>query len=133
MAKESPAVSRLDKPPVRKFVGRSFGPEFETLGKIRDVIDEVDDQIIQLFAIRSIAVLAATCHKESLIDVAQEERQAAVLEGIYQRAVDQHSPLTGFPELMTKVYRVAVPGFVTLQQAEFINTIPVDSPLVEPL
>jgi chorismate mutase len=109
--------------PNRKFIGRSFGPEFETLSKIRTVIDGVDEEIVKLLVVRSIAVLAATCHKESLEDVSQIDRQNAVIVHAFDLATAQDSPLEDFPELVRAIYQTAVPGFVALQEEQFLKTV----------
>jgi len=123
-------MADLNSPAVRRIVTedgmyRSFGPPIDTLGGIRTVIDDCDERIVKLLAIRGNAVYAATVHKRTIEDIPQLHRQADVIRRTNRLAEKQGCLLPGFSELVRTTYGVLVPGYVALQESVWKQTVPV--------
>mgnify|MGYP000029403966 CR=1 FL=1 len=123
---------KLSDPDPNRQAVRAFAddsePIAETLGEIREGIDEIDQEIIRLLGERSLLVRDAARFKKALNEVPALKRQHAQFENLRKLAEAQESPLEGFPELVEELYRSLIPGFVELQKTAFEDTVLIDNP-----
>src|SRR4051812_2350897 len=116
---EEPAVSRAA---VRRFKDVAYVPVASTLGDLRQRIDALDEQIVELLAQRALCVRDATRFKRDAYQVAAPARQAQVFERVRSQA-DRHSTnFPGFADVVDATYRAMVGGFVAGEAQLFQQT-----------
>ena len=88
-----------------------------SLQEVRDQIDHLDDQIVELIAIRNSYVKQAATFKESIEEVKAPERVDAVLQKVRHKAL----ALNLSPNLISKLYKIMINEMVESEIAEFRN------------
>src|SRR3954467_6816671 len=105
MASEEPVVSGAA---VRRFKDPAYAAVAGTLGELRDRIDALDEQIVELLAQRALCVRDATRFKRDAFQVAAPARQAQVFDRVRSLA-DRHAKnFPGFPGVVEGTYRAMV-------------------------
>jgi isochorismate pyruvate lyase len=88
-----------------------------SLKEVRDEIDKIDDQILDLIGQRSKYVYQAAKFKNSLEEIKSDERVEEVLDHVRHNAL-----VMGIsPNMVTKIYRTMIEDMVELEIAEFQN------------
>jgi len=123
-AHEEPAVSGAA---VRRFKDPGYVALAPTLGELRQRIDAIDEQIVELLAQRALCVLDATRFKRDAFQVAAPSRQAQVFERVRQLADRQPQVFPGFAQVVVGTYRAMVAGFVAGEAQLFEQTELIDS------
>lgn len=92
----------------------------QNLDEVRESIDQLDEQIIQLLSERSQYVKQAAAFKKDKDAVQAPARVESVIAKVRQLAVEQ----TLNPSIAEKVYRAMIAGFIEdeLQEHERINS-----------
>jgi len=112
--------------PVRRFKDPGYATLAPTLGELRDRIDALDRQIVELLAQRALCVRDATRFKRDAFQVAAPARQAQVFERVRSLA-DRHSQdFPGFPDVVAATYRAMVAGFIAGEAQLFEQTELID-------
>ena len=116
---------RVDAAPVRRFRDPQYRPQAATLGALRERIDALDAQIVELLATRALCVRDATRFKRDAFQVAAPERQAAVFARVRSLAANQGLEFPSLPDVVEAAYRVLVAGFVAGEERFFAETEPI--------
>ncbi len=122
----SPSEPSTSTPPVRRFTDPAYQPVAGSLGELRERIDSLDAQIVQLLAERARCVRDATRFKRDAFQVQAPARQAQVFERVRQLAAAHEQAFPGLPDIVESTYRTLVAGFVAaegtlIQQTEAIQ------------
>lgn len=88
----------------------------DTLGEVRDAIDDLDPDIIGDFAFRTLLVLNGGRFKRNADQIIAQQRQEEVYAQVRKIAEEKGGDLPGFSDLMVDLYRFIVPRFVAIQQ-----------------
>lgn len=118
---------RTDVAPVRRFRDPRYQPQAPTLGALRERIDALDAQIVELFAARALCVKDATRFKRSSFEVTSPARQARVFARVRELAGAHAAEFEALPDVVEAAYRVLVAGFIAGEERFFAETEPVDS------
>jgi isochorismate pyruvate lyase len=89
----------------------------ESLEELRNCIDALDDQIVELIAARNSYVKQAAKFKHSINEIKGKERMEAVMDRIRMRAME----FGVSPNLLTKLYTIMIDEMVEAEIAEFRN------------
>ena len=116
---------RVDAAPVRRFRDPHYRPQAGTLGALRQKIDALDTQIVDLLAERALCVRDATRFKRDAFQVAAPERQAAVFVRVRSLATVHATEFPSLPDVVEAAYRVLVAGFVAGEERCFAETEPI--------
>jgi isochorismate pyruvate lyase len=116
---------RADAAPVRRFRDPLYQPRAATLGALRQKIDALDVQIVELLATRALCVRDATRFKRDAFQVAAPERQAEVFARVRQQAATHAADFPALPDVVEAAYRVLVAGFVAGEERFFTETEPI--------
>jgi len=116
---------RTDAAPVRRFRDPNYRPQAATLGGLRERIDALDAQIVDLLAQRALCVRDATRFKRDALQVAAPERQAAVFARVRALAADRATEFPSLPDVVEAAYRVLVAGFIAGEERFFAETEPI--------
>jgi isochorismate pyruvate lyase len=116
---------RVDASPVRRFRDPSYRPQAATLGALRERIDALDAQIVDLLAQRALCVRDATRFKRDAVQVAAPERQAAVFARVRALATERAAEFPSLPDVVEAAYRVLVAGFIAGEERFFAETEPI--------
>jgi isochorismate pyruvate lyase len=116
---------RAGAPPLRRFRDPHYQPRAATLGALRQEIDALDEQIVDLLAARALCVRDATRFKRDAFQVAAEERQAEVLARVRQRATARAADFPALPDLVEAAYRALLAGFIAGEERFFTETEPI--------
>jgi isochorismate pyruvate lyase len=116
---------RVDASPVRRFRDPSYRPQAATLGALRERIDALDAQIVDLLAQRALCVRDATRFKRDAVQVASPERQAAVFARVRALATERAAEFPSLPDVVEAAYRVLVAGFIAGEERFFAETEPI--------
>ena len=116
---------RVDAAPVRRFRDPQYRPQAATLGALRERIDALDAQIVELLATRALCVRDATRFKRDAFQVSAPERQAAVFARVRSLAANQGLEFPSLPDVVEAAYRVLVAGFVAGEERFFAETEPI--------
>lgn len=111
---------------VRRFKDPNHVEVACTLGGLRDSIDELDEQIVNLLAKRALCVIDATRFKRDAFQVSAPTRQEQVFQRVRQLAARHESAFAGFPDLVESTYRTLVAGFISSEVRFFEETEPID-------
>ena len=116
---------RVDAAPVRRFRDPQYRPQAATLGALRERIDALDAQIVELLATRALCVRDATRFKRDAFQVSAPERQAAVFVRVRSLATSRATEFPSLPDVVEAAYRVLVAGFVAGEERFFAETEPI--------
>ena len=114
-------------PPVRRFKDAAYQPVAGTLAELRERIDTLDRQIVELMAQRALCVRDATRFKRDAFQVAAPARQAQVFEEVRALATAHETAFPGLPDIVEAAYRTPVAGFIA-SEGRFFH----DTELIEP-
>ncbi len=117
---------RADRPPVRRFRDPAYRPQAPTLGALREEIDSIDAQVVELLAARARCVKDATRFKRNSFEVTAPRRQAQVFARVRALAESDAAESPALPDLVEAAYRVLVAGFITSEERFFAETEPID-------
>lgn len=88
-----------------------------SLEEVREEIDKLDDQIVELIATRNRYIHQAASFKESIDEVKAPDRVDAVLQKVRHKALS----LNLSPNLIEKLYKIMINEMVESEIAEFRN------------
>ena len=91
--------------------------ECHSLAEVREAIDTLDDQIVELIAKRNNYVKQAARFKETIDQVKAPERIDAVIQRLRRKALD----LDLSPNLIADLYRMMIDEMVETEIAELRN------------
>lgn len=91
--------------------------ECHSLTEVRQHIDELDDQIVELIAARNGYVKQAANFKHSIDEIKANERMEAVMDRVRNRAME----FGVSPNLLTTLYKIMIDAMVEAEIAEFQN------------
>lgn len=109
-------------PPVRRFKDPTYVEVAPTLGGIRERIDAIDAQIVELLAQRAACVRDATRFKRDAFQVAAPARQAEVFAKVRALAQAQQTGFPGFEDIVDSAWRTLVAGFIASEGQLFEQT-----------
>jgi len=92
-------------------------PKCNSLEEVRDAIDLLDTQIIELIAKRNSYIKQAAGFKESVEEVKAEDR----IDDVVQRARTKALELNLSPNLVEDLFRMMIDEMVATEIAEFRN------------
>jgi len=116
---------RVDAAPLRRFRDPDYRPQAATLGALRQKIDALDAQIVDLVAERALCVRDATRFKRDAVQIAAPDRQAAVFARVRALAADRAADFPSLPDVVEAAYRVLVAGFIAGEERFFSETEPI--------
>lgn len=88
-----------------------------SLEEVRDAVDLLDEQIVELIAARNAYIHQAAKFKQSVEEVKAPERIDDVITRVRQQAIS----LGVSPNLLTKLYEIMIDEMVESEIAEFRN------------
>ncbi len=91
--------------------------ECQSLTEVRNHIDQLDDQIVELIAARNSYVKQAANFKHSLEEIKANERMEAVMDRVRYKAME----FGVSPNLLTKLYSIMIDAMVESEISEFRN------------
>jgi isochorismate pyruvate lyase len=91
--------------------------ECHSLAEVREEIDKLDDQIVELIAKRNNYIKQAAHFKESVDEVKAPERIEAVIQRLRRKALD----LDLSPNLVADLYKMMIDEMVETEIAELRN------------
>lgn len=110
--------------PVRRFRDPAYQPVAASLGDLRQRIDQLDQQIVELLAQRALCVRDATRFKRDAFQVQAPARQAQVFARVRAMAEEHAQAFPGLPAIVEDTYRTLVAGFVAAEGTLFQQTEP---------
>ncbi len=123
---DRPSEPRIDLPPVRRFRDPAYRPQAPTLGALREKIDALDAQIVELLAARALCVKDATRFKRSSFEVTSPQRQAQVYARVRSLAAARAAEFPSLPDVVEATYRVLVAGFISGEERFFAESEPLE-------
>ncbi|MDO8371927.1 MAG: chorismate mutase [Polaromonas sp.] len=118
----SPQEPTPHTPPVRRFKDPGYVELAPTLAALRERIDTLDEQIVELLAQRALCVRDATRFKRDAFQVAAPARQAAVFARVRALAARHEADFPGLPDIMESTYRTLVAGYIAGEGTFFHDT-----------
>lgn len=91
--------------------------ECHSLEEVRQYIDRLDDQIVELIAARNAYVKQAAQFKHSIDEIKGEERMEAVMDRVRLKAMESGVS----PNLLSKLYKIMIDEMVEAEISEFRN------------
>ncbi|MBN2870863.1 MAG: chorismate mutase [Campylobacterales bacterium] len=91
--------------------------ECQSLEEVREYIDRLDDQIVELIAARNGYVKQAAKFKHSIDEIKGKERMETVMDRVRMRAME----LGVSPNLLTTLYTIMIDEMVEAEISEFRN------------
>ncbi len=91
--------------------------ECRSLEEVREYIDRLDDQIVELIAARNGYVKQAAKFKHSVDEIKGKERMEAVMDRVRSKAME----LGVSPNLLSKLYTIMIDEMVEAEISEFRN------------
>ena len=91
--------------------------ECRSLEEVREYIDRLDDQIVELIAARNGYVKQAAKFKHSVDEIKGKERMEAVMDRVRSKAME----LGASPNLLSKLYTIMIDEMVEAEISEFRN------------
>jgi isochorismate pyruvate lyase len=91
--------------------------ECHSLAEVREAIDQLDDQIVELIAKRNNYIKQAARFKETVDQVKAPERIDAVIQRMRRKALE----LDLSPNLVAELYRMMIDEMVETEIAELRN------------
>lgn len=92
--------------------------EMEELQKIRDEIDIVDEELVELISKRSSLVAKAASLRSSVDELKDDDRVDFVVQKVRKKAIE----LDVSPNMIAKLFTIMVNDMVEREIAEFRNT-----------
>ncbi len=89
--------------------------ECNSLEEVRNEVDKLDDQIVELIAARNAYIHQAVKFKQSVEEVKAEERITKVMERVRHKAL----ALGLSPNLITELYTKMIDAMVEMEISEF--------------
>lgn len=89
----------------------------QSLEEVRQYIDQLDDQIVELIAARNGYVKQAANFKHSIEEIKANERMEAVMDRVRYKAME----FGVSPNLLTKLYKIMIDEMVEAEISEFQN------------
>lgn len=89
--------------------------ECNSLEEVRNEVDKLDDQIVELIAARNAYIHQAVKFKQSVEEVKAEDRVKKVMERVRHKAL----ALGLSPNLITDLYKKMIDAMVELEISEF--------------
>ncbi len=111
-------------PPLRRFKDPAYVPLCATLAEVRDGIDALDVQIVELLAQRGRLVKDAARFKRDSFQVSAPARQQQVFDKV--RALAEQAG--AYPEVVEAAYRALVAGFIAREQQDFEQMQNIEEP-----
>lgn len=105
--------------PLRAYDDPGYVPLCATLAEVRDNIDRLDDQIINLIAERAMYVKDAARFKRDAYQVSAPARQAEVFEKARQLARRHDRGFENLEQVVDATYRAMVAAFIANEQHYF--------------
>lgn len=90
----------------------------KNLEEVRNNIDRIDNQIVKLIAERASFVKQASQFKKDRQDVKDPQRVEAVIQKMKTLANEYGAD----PDMIEKLYREMIAGFIYMEMNEFDNT-----------
>jgi isochorismate pyruvate lyase len=118
----APTEPSTATPPVRRFKDPAYQPVAGTLAELRERIDTLDTQIVELLAQRAACVRDATRFKRDAFQVQAPARQAQVFARVRDMAARHQDAFPGFPDIVEAGYRSLVGGFIAAEGRLFDQT-----------
>mgnify|MGYP006285081327 CR=1 FL=1 len=91
--------------------------ECHSLNEVRQHIDQLDDQIVELIAARNNYVKQAAAFKHSIEEIKGKERMEAVMDRVRSKAME----LSVSPNLLSSLYKTMIDAMVESEISEFRN------------
>lgn len=91
--------------------------ECQSLEELRNHIDTLDDQIVELIAARNAYVKQAANFKHSIDEIKGTDRMEAVMDRVRNKAME----LGVSPNLLTTLYKIMIDAMVEAEISEFRN------------
>ncbi len=88
-----------------------------SLEEVRNEVDKLDDEIVELIAKRNSYVKQAAAFKESIEEVKAPQRMDAVMQRVRHKALS----LNLSPNLISKLYTIMIDAMVESEISEFRN------------
>ncbi len=86
-----------------------------SLDEVREEIDKLDDEIVELLAKRNAYIHQAVNFKQSVEEVKDEKRVQEVIQRVRQKAIE----LEMSPNMITELYTTLIDAMVEAEIAEF--------------
>lgn len=118
----SPQEPTTQTPPVRRFKDSAYVEVAPTLAALRERIDTLDGQIVELLAQRALCVRDATRFKRDAFQVAAPARQAQVFARVRTLAAPHEADFPGLSDIVESTYRTLVAGYIAGEGHFFHNT-----------
>lgn len=112
----------IHTPPVRRFKDPGYVAVAPTLAALRERIDTLDEQIVELLAQRALCVRDATRFKRDAFQVAAPARQAEVFARVRALAAQHEADFPGLPDIIESTYRTLVAGYIAGEGTFFHDT-----------
>lgn len=112
----------VDTPPVRRFRDPGYVEVAPTLAGLRQRIDTLDEQIVNLLAQRALCVRDATRFKRDSFQVAAPTRQAQVFARVRALATAHEAGFPGLSDIVESTYRTLVAGYIAGEETFFHET-----------
>lgn len=112
----------IHTPPVRRFKDPGYVAVAPTLAALRERIDTLDEQIVELLAQRALCVRDATRFKRDAFQVAAPARQAEVFARVRALAAQHEAAFPGLPDIIESTYRTLVAGYIAGEGHFFHDT-----------
>ena len=93
-------------------------PKCNSLEEVRTAVDKLDDQIVELLALRNSYIKQAAGFKNSVDEVKAPERVDYVIQKVRNKALEYNLS----PNLVEDIYRMMIEEMVNTEIAEFRNT-----------
>ncbi|MDP1887934.1 chorismate mutase, partial [Polaromonas sp.] len=93
-----------------------------TLAALRERIDTLDGQIVELLAQRALCVRDATRFKRDAFQVAAPARQAEVFARVRALAARHEAAFPGLSDIVESTYRTLVAGYIAGEGTFFHDT-----------
>ena len=111
-------------PPTRRFTDPSVVPMAQTLGMVRQQIDQLDEALVDLLAERLRWVRDATRFKADEREVAAPSRQDAVFARALEAARRRAAEIDGLEPVVDATFRAMVAACIAQQARWFERTEP---------
>ncbi|MCK9508904.1 MAG: chorismate mutase [Pigmentiphaga sp.] len=105
--------------PLRRFTDPNYQPLAETLAGLRQEIDQLDTQIVELLSRRAMLVKDAARFKADAFQVSAPQRQQQVFDLVRRKAQQANRGFEGFEDVVETAYRALVAGFIAQEQCYF--------------
>jgi isochorismate pyruvate lyase len=105
--------------PLRRFLDPAYVPVADNLAQLRERIDAIDAQIVELLAERGRYVKDAARFKRDAFQVSAPQRQQEVFDKVRRLAEEKGA----YPEVVEAAYRALVAGFIAREQRDHAEMV----------